>query len=109
MGYPNNDPYGFIPKCVHCDDAGCERCCPTEPVTLSDLDMMDALQADGEKLRAMTGEEHGPMCPRCLVNPVDLALLGTDEEGHICGTCWTNAALENADGWLPDGSWAPGG
>jgi hypothetical protein len=29
-------------------------------------------------------------CPRCKREPADKALLGSDDEGHICGTCWTN-------------------
>lgn len=28
------------------------------------------------------------LCPRCRRYPVDLALLGTKEEGHVCGECW---------------------
>ncbi len=31
-----------------------------------DDEMMRALESDGEKLRAMTGEDHGPHCPECL-------------------------------------------
>jgi hypothetical protein len=42
---------GWEPKCSACDDAGCELCCETEPITEDDLDMMAALEADGEKLR----------------------------------------------------------
>ncbi len=34
----DNDPHGFQPKCVHCDDRGCDRCCPTKPVTLEDFE-----------------------------------------------------------------------
>ena len=51
-------------------------------------EMMEALIADGEKLRQLTGEDHGPFCPRCLTRHIDLALLGTEGEGHICGKCW---------------------
>jgi hypothetical protein len=29
-------------------------------------------------------------CPRCKREPADKALLGSDAEGHICGTCWSN-------------------
>lgn len=28
------------------------------------------------------------VCPRCKKEPIDLALLGSADEGHICGTCW---------------------
>lgn len=47
-------------------------------------------EADGEKLRQLTGQEHGPFCPRCLVNPLGRApvFLGTDDEGYICDKCW---------------------
>ncbi len=31
-----------------------------------DKEMQKALEADGEKLRALTGEDHGPLCPGCL-------------------------------------------
>jgi len=48
------------PECCKCDDAGCPECCETEPVTLDDLDMQDALEADGEKLCQLTCEDHGP-------------------------------------------------
>jgi hypothetical protein len=52
-----NDPE---PECAACDDKGCLECCETFPVTLDDLDMEAALEADGEKLRQLTGEDHGP-------------------------------------------------
>lgn len=42
----DNDPYGFIPQCVHCDDAGCDRCCPTEPVTMQDLEHIEEEMAE---------------------------------------------------------------
>lgn len=65
------------PECPHCDDAGCPRCCDLEPVTLDDLMTMDeALAADGEKLRQLTGEEHGPFCDMCG-EPMD----GRDHSG----------------------------
>ena len=31
-----------------------------------DKEMMKALEADGEKLRKLTGEDHGPFCSECL-------------------------------------------
>jgi len=31
-----------------------------------DDEMMRALEADGEKLRQLTGEDHGPFCPDCM-------------------------------------------
>jgi len=41
-GYWDNDPCGFIPECVHCDDAGCPECCELQPVTLHDLEEIQA-------------------------------------------------------------------
>jgi hypothetical protein len=55
---------------------------------VTDKEMRRALDADGEKLRQLTGREDGPLCPRCLVNPVDKVFLGDESEGHICGDCW---------------------
>ena len=31
-------------------------------------EMQRALEADGEKLRQLTGDDHGPFCPECLGN-----------------------------------------
>jgi phage terminase large subunit GpA-like protein len=31
-----------------------------------DREMQRALELDGEKLRQLTGEDHGPFCPSCL-------------------------------------------
>ena len=28
------------------------------------------------------------LCPRCHERPLDPVLLGSKEEGHICGECW---------------------
>jgi Fe-S-cluster-containing hydrogenase component 2 len=42
------DPYGFVPHCSHCDDEGCLECCPEEPVTLDDLDQIDAEIAEND-------------------------------------------------------------
>jgi hypothetical protein len=52
--------------------------------------MQKALEADGEKLRQLTGEDHGPLCPRCLQHPLGInpIFLGHEGEGHICGDCW---------------------
>lgn len=33
------------PKCQECEDAGCLECCPELPITLADLDEMDAQEA----------------------------------------------------------------
>lgn len=69
-----------------------------------DKEMMKALEADGEKLRQMTGEEHGPFCPRCLVNPLGPKpiFLDTKTEEHICGNCWEQdrAADEVPQQWF---------
>ncbi len=40
----DNDPHGFQPKCIHCDDQGCDRCCPTEPLTMQDLERIEEEQ-----------------------------------------------------------------
>lgn len=32
---------------------------------------------------------HDGKCTRCNRHPADPALLGSDEEGHICGACWS--------------------
>lgn len=50
----------WAPACDACDDVGCPECCDTEPVTMDDHEMEAALMADGEKLRQLTGEDHGP-------------------------------------------------
>lgn len=42
--YWHDDPYFYEPKCVHCDDAGCDRCCETQPVTLQDLEQIEEEQ-----------------------------------------------------------------
>jgi len=42
------------------------------------------------KARAATDTSTGGNCPRCKREPADKALLGSDDEGHICGTCWSN-------------------
>ena len=38
--YPNDDPYGFVPECPHCDDSGCPECCETCPIEMEDLEEM---------------------------------------------------------------------
>jgi hypothetical protein len=56
-----------------------------------DKELKRALEADGEKLKAMTGQDHGPVflteeeppdaeCPRCGGE-------GSDEMGFECETC----------------------
>ena len=59
-------------------------------------DEIAALIADGEKLQQLTGKDHGPFCPRCLVNPIgpNLVLLGTEAEGYICDECWVEDRLK---------------
>jgi hypothetical protein len=52
-------------------------------------EVMKALEEDGKKLRGLTGEEHGPFCPRCLVNPLGEKPVFLGPEGHICDACWT--------------------
>lgn len=47
-----------------------------------DLEMQRALEADGEKLRQLTGEDHGPFCPSCLG-------LGCIEGSSDQGDVWT--------------------
>ena len=65
------------------------------------MDALDALLADGEKLRQETGQEHGPFCPRCLVNPLGPKpiFLGSESEGHICGECWAQDRHAEDNGW----------
>jgi hypothetical protein len=72
-----------------------------------DKEMQRALEADGEKLRQLTGVDHGPhfvnetaagLCPRCKANQIDPVLLGTEEEGHICGQCWVNDRAQDERG-----------
>jgi hypothetical protein len=53
-----------------------------------DKEMRRALAADGEKLRQLTGREHGPFCPRCLVASLGTKPIFLGPEGHICGDCW---------------------
>lgn len=48
-----------------------------------DEKMMKALEADGEKLRAMTGEDHGPWRLKCT-NGHDRCYLGTDDDCPYC-------------------------
>lgn len=52
-----------------------------------DEEMMRALEADGEKLRQMTGEDHGPIwletCPKCDGLGVTLQRVTVYEAG--CG------------------------
>lgn len=48
-------------------------------------DMMRALFADSEKLRHLTGENHGPFCPSCLRPNIVFFCIGDDES--ICREC----------------------
>jgi hypothetical protein len=71
-------------------------------IEMADDEMMKALLADGEKLRQLTGEDHGPFCPRCLVNPLGSkpVFLGADDE-HICERCWLHDREKELGLWGP--------
>ena len=56
MGKWNLDPPFTQPKCG-CDDAGCDRCCDTEPLTLDDLELIDEEIAHANR-RTVSG--HSP-------------------------------------------------
>lgn len=71
-GYSRFDgsPTGYWEICSGCDGTGSEEI-ELEPITIEDLSLMAgeriedarmrrALEADGEKLRQLTGEDHGP-------------------------------------------------
>lgn len=64
-------------------------------------EMEKALQADGEKLAALTGEDHGPFCPGCL---------GTGDDGldspRGCPECGGTGKFS---GSIHDPSAQPGG
>ena len=57
--------------------------------------MMDALAADAEKLRQLTGEDHGPWCPACfgdggawrLALDVNAGPDGETGEFEMCAEC----------------------
>lgn len=50
-----------------------------------DKEMQKALEADGEKLRQMTGKDHGP---RFAADPfIDPTKAGTVFEDHSCYRC----------------------
>jgi hypothetical protein len=53
----NGEPCGYWTTCGVCEGKR-EVEITVEPITLDDLDA--ALEADGEKLRQLTGEDHGP-------------------------------------------------
>lgn len=77
------------PKCAACEDAGCQECCDVGAATGADRIAMDeALAADGEYLRQLTMENHGPFCPRCIEKPLGPKPIFLGPEGHICGECW---------------------
>ena len=61
-------------------------------------EMQQALAADGEKLRQLTGQEHGPSCPRCLKNPAEPIFPGSPDEGPVCGDC---RVKDRAQDWRP--------
>lgn len=65
-----------------------------------DREMQRALEADGEKLRQLTGEDHGPWfiddeypgqapCPNCFES--------SGYMGHLVSATWTDPAYEDAD------------
>ena len=54
-GFDDHRPNVPWQECRFCAGAGEV---PTEPA--GEMDMAAALEADGEKLRALTGEDHGP-------------------------------------------------
>lgn len=54
------------------------------------------LVADRELYRG----SDAPRCPRCKRNDADPIFLGTEREGHICGSCWQ--ADREAENWMPD-------
>lgn len=65
--------------CPACEGTGGEII-ETEPVMMEELD-------------DICGDI---MCPRCHLNPKDYALLGRDNEGHVCGGCWTADRYDDA-------------
>jgi len=55
-----------------------------------DPEMMAALEADGEKLRQLTGEDHGPVFMEddgCCGQYVWGAPFDAPEQGPMCGAC----------------------
>lgn len=57
-----------------------------------DREMMKALEMDGEKLRQLTGEDHGPWCPNCLGDGCltvwhDITESMTDAHEEECPEC----------------------
>jgi hypothetical protein len=71
--------------------AYCElcKCIPTtflaEAREMRDDALTKALEADGEKLRALTGKDHGPFCPHCLGSGIE-EVHGSALE-VLCGVC----------------------
>ena len=52
---------------------------------MTDDELIEYLDIENEPkaLRAI-----GLLCPRCLTRRIDPVLIGSKEEGHICGNCW---------------------
>lgn len=46
----DNNPHPPAPDCIHCDDAGCDRCCETEHVTLEDIEHLRAVERAARRL-----------------------------------------------------------
>lgn len=57
-------------------------------MTDRDREMQKALEADGEKLRQLTGADHGPFCPECLGSGVEVFAVTVYEHG--CGFSHTS-------------------
>lgn len=53
-------------------------------------------------LAALRADADRVICPRCGENPVDLAFFGTEAEGHLCGSCWSNDRHAEARSELPE-------
>lgn len=70
----DDDPYYFEPACVHCDDAGCPKCCEMFPVTLDDLveiqaDIDAGNTADNRRTPTLTQPLQNGVAPKNKRNP----------------------------------------
>lgn len=59
-----DDPYYFEPACLHCDDAGCPVCSDAGPITLTDLDSIEAEIAEADARVAKPVPPLNPFKPR---------------------------------------------